>query len=172
MNFVEGIKVTNQLSLKQRVEHGFTEVDPIKRTEESEIYSRRAREKRYWSKREVKKVWSVRMAQPATVGWRWRKVAMSQRIWQLVRAENQLQSAVNKEMTASLLQSCGTEFCQTLNKFGRNLSPEPPERKPPCWHLDFGLLKPRVKNQLSQVCLDLQYTELLDNKWVGLFLSC
>lgn len=47
MNFVEGIKVTNQLSLKQRVEHGFTEVDPIKRTEESEIYSRRGREKRY-----------------------------------------------------------------------------------------------------------------------------
>lgn len=30
MNFVEGIKVTNQLSLKQRVEHGFTQVDPIK----------------------------------------------------------------------------------------------------------------------------------------------
>ena len=30
MNFVEGIKVTNQLSLKQRDEHGFTQVDSIK----------------------------------------------------------------------------------------------------------------------------------------------
>lgn len=140
-------------------------MSPSKKAEESEIHSRRGREKRDWSKREVKEVWSVRMAQPATVGWRWRKVAMSQRIWQLLEAENRPQSAANKEMTASLLQSCGPEFCQTLN----NLSPEPPERKSPCWHLDFGLLKPKVKSQLSQVCLHLQYTELLDNKWVGLF---
>lgn len=60
-----GIKVTNQLSSKQKDKHGFTEVDPIKRTEESEIYSRR-REKSNEA-REVKSQ-SVRMAQPATVG--------------------------------------------------------------------------------------------------------